>query len=215
MNKVLETLWKEILPVSPVFTTAEVAAAASMHLANASRDLAKLEARGMVRRVRRGLWAVPDHPDFSPYAVIPFLFGDPRDGYVSLLSALDLHGLIDQIVRAVQVVTLKRRPTLETPVAVYEFHSIQPELFDGYEPYGQTAMFEIAVPEKALFDVLYLSVHRGRRFGHLPELDLGPGFSVAELERWIGKIPQERIRRAVEDRWTDLVRRQDLHRQVA
>lgn len=210
MSKVLETIWKRILPISPIFTTAEVAEAAEVRLSNASRDLARLEEREMVTRVRRGLWAMTDHPDFSPYAVVPFLFDDPGEAYVSLLSALELHGMIDQIVRVVQVITPRRRSTLETPVGTYEFHLIQPELSGGHEPYGVLGAFEIAVPEKALFDALYLSVHRGRRFARLPELELGEAFSGDEVERWIERIPQEHIRRAVKGRWEELLDRQAL-----
>lgn len=235
MSKVVETVWKRILPISPVFTTAEVAERAGIRLSNASRDLAKLEEKGMVTRVRRGLWAVADHPDFSPYAVVPFLFADPGDlradlgqrpgqtrkpagtqprAYVSLLSALELHGMIDQITQTIQVVTLQRRSTLKTPVGTFEFHGIQPELFGGFEPYGVLGAFEIARREKAVFDAMYLSVHRGRRFAHLPELELGQGFSSTEVDRWIGRIPQQHIRRAVTDRWKILVQRQDLHEQL-
>ncbi len=66
MRKVAHVVWNELLPLWPVFTTAEVVARAGVTLANASRDLAELEKNDMVVRVRRGLWAVRGHPDFSP-----------------------------------------------------------------------------------------------------------------------------------------------------
>lgn len=201
MKQVARVIWSELLPLSPVFTTSEVAATARVTLPNASRDLAVLAEAGMVTRIRRGLWAIPAHPDFSPYAVVPHLFGGEREGYVSVLSALNLLGIIDQIPRTVQIVTTNQRPPLETPVATYEFHQIHPAVFGGFEPYRGTGNFDIATPEKALFDTLYLSARRGQRFAHLPELELPEGFSGAALEEWVARVAYEPLRVAIASRW--------------
>jgi predicted transcriptional regulator of viral defense system len=76
MRKVSQVVW----PLEPVFTTAEVAERAGVALSNASRDLSELAKAGMVVRVRRGLWAVEVHPDFSTYAVVPHLFAKGQGG---------------------------------------------------------------------------------------------------------------------------------------
>lgn len=204
MKKVAQIIWNELLPFSPVFTTAEVAERAGVALSNGSRDLAELERNGMVVRVRRGLWAVPGHPDFSPYAVVRHLFGERREGYVSLLSALNLHGMMEQISRVVQVVTTLQRPKLQTRVGTYEFYGIAPKLFGGYSLYRRTGNFDIATPEKALFDTLYFSARKGRRFASLPELEVPEGFSPAEVERWIRRIDHLPLRTAVMERWAKL-----------
>jgi len=70
----------------------------------------------------------------------------------------------------------------------------------SYLPY-ETGTFDIATPEKALFDILYLSARRGTRFLHLPELALPSGFSVSKLAGWIEKIPYPPLRLAVLHRW--------------
>lgn len=207
MNRVAKVIWNELLPYSPVFSTADVAERGGITLSNASRDLAKLESEGLVTRIRRGLWAVPGHPDFSPYAVVPHLFAERPGGYVSLLTALNLHGMIDQIPRAVHVVTTAQRPNLTTPVAIYEFYRIQADLFGGFKPYYGTGNFDIATAEKALFDTLYFSVRKGRRFAFLPEVELPAGFSVAEVERWMTLIDHAPLRIAVRKRWERLADR--------
>ncbi|MGH7571949.1 MAG: type IV toxin-antitoxin system AbiEi family antitoxin domain-containing protein [Gemmatimonadota bacterium] len=204
MRYVSELLWKSVLPLSPVFTTAELAEAAEIRLSNASRDLAKLASRGMITRVKRGLWADTRHADFSPYAVVPHLFREGEAGYVSLLSALNLHGMIEQIPRVVQIVTSSQRAPLKTPVGAYEFHRIQAVLFGGYEPYGRLGEFDIARPSKALFDALYLSSRRTRRFSHLPELEFVTEFSTEEMESWIARIEHAPLRAAVRNRWMHL-----------
>ena len=207
MNQVAKVIWNQLLPFSPVFSTAEVARRAEIELSNASRDLARLAGQGMVNRIRRGLWAVPTHPDFSPYAVVPYLCAEAPGGYVSLLSALNLHGLMDQIPRVVHVVTTTQRPALRTPVAIYEFYRIQRELFGGFKPYRKTGNFDIATAEKAVFDTLYFSARKGRRFAFLPEVELPVSFSVPEVERWIGLIDHLPLRIAVRKRWQGLADR--------
>jgi predicted transcriptional regulator of viral defense system len=210
MRKVSQVVWKELLPLSPLFTTAEVAERADVTLSNASRDLAGLEDAGMVVRVRRGLWAVEGHPDFSTYAVVPHLFAEGAGGYVSLLSALNLHGMIEQIPRIVQVVTVRQRPKLRTPVGAYEFYRIAPELYGGCTLYRRTGRFDIGTPEKALFDTLYFSARKGRRFLALPELEVPESFSPSEVESWIERIDHRPIRIAVENRWADVADRLDV-----
>jgi predicted transcriptional regulator of viral defense system len=207
VKRAAHILWNELLPLSPIFTTVAVAQRAGITLANASRDLAEMEKGGTVVRVRRGLWAVQQHPDFSPYAVVPALFEGQSGGYVSLLSALNLHGMIEQIPRVVHVVTQKQRPRLRTPVATYEFHRLAPRLFGGYVPYRRTGKFDIATPAKALFDTIYLSVRKGRRFAALPELDLAVNFSPSEVEHWIERIELVPLRVATRERWAEVARR--------
>lgn len=212
MRQVTQAIWTALMPYSPVFSTSQVAEVTDMVPSNVSRDLAKLQEKGMVVRIRRGLWAIANHPDFSPYAVVPHLFEAPEEGYVSLLSALNLHGMIDQIPRVVQVMTTGQRPRLRTPVATYEFHQIQPELFAGHGPYRGTGNFEIALPEKALFDTLYLSARKGRRFSYLPEVETPANFSPAEVEGWIARVDHEPLRLSIADRWSRLAERAGISR---
>ena len=84
MTSVEKAIWTTLLSTSPVFTTREVAEAAGVLPSNASRSLARLKEMGALVRVRRGLWAIPTHPDLSPYAVVPHLFSTDEAGAVSL-----------------------------------------------------------------------------------------------------------------------------------
>lgn len=207
MKKISKVIWNVLLPHSPVFSTSEVAKLAGVEVSNAARDLAKLERDGMVSRITRGLWAVPTHPDFSPYVVVPHLVGERPGGYVSLLSALNLHGMIEQIPRVVHVVTTRQRSVLRTPVGTFEFYRIQEELFGGFKPYRRTGNFDIATAEKALFDTLYFSARKGRRFASLPEVELPDGFSAMEFESWVARIKHPPLRIAIQQRWERLCER--------
>lgn len=208
MKHLHDALLREILLPRAVFTTREVAQRTGSSLAVVSRRLGSLAQRGLLTRVTRGIWAQPRHPDFSPYAVAPFILRGARDnenqqplGYISLLSALNLHGLISQIPRAVSLVGPKQLPTLRTPVGTYEFHRMERGLIGGFEPFGQLRNFDVARPEKALFDILYFSVRKGRRFAYLPELDWPRTFRPSEVEAWIGRVAYTPLRNAVAQRW--------------
>jgi predicted transcriptional regulator of viral defense system len=207
MRRVGRALLNEQLSRSPIFTTAEAARLAGVSNQEASRSLSKLADEGGVQRVRRGLWALTGHPDFSPFAVVPYLLSSVDEAYVSLLSALNLHGMIEQLPRRIQVISTARRGDLETPFGTFEFHRIAAALFGGFGPYGTLRQFDIATPEKALFDSLYLSVQKGKRFAHLPELTLPGSFSSDALGAWIGRIENVLLRQAVERRWEDLADR--------
>jgi predicted transcriptional regulator of viral defense system len=204
MKKVASAILTEQVPRSPIFTTADAARTAGVSNQGASRSLAGMADAGMITRVRRGLWAITGHPDFSPYAVVPHLVSDDDAAYVSLLSALNLHGMIEQFPRRVQVISTARRPDLETPVGTFEFHRLATPLYGGFAPYGTLRQFDLATPEKALFDLLYLSAQKGRRFVHLPELTTSSDFSTAEVEKWIERIENVLLRQAVRKRWESL-----------
>ena len=96
---------------------------------------------------------------------------------ISLLSALNLHGVIDEAPHAIQIVAERIRPTVRTPFGKYQFHRLDPSLIGGYGPYRNNGNFDIATAAKALFDALYLSTRRGRRLRHFPELSWPANFS--------------------------------------
>ena len=204
MRQAAKLIWNEVLPSSPVFATSVVAELTGSAASNVSRDLGKLESEGMITRIRRGVWAIQHHPDFSVYAVVPHLFTGEEAGYVSLLSALNLHGMIDQIPQVVQVMTTRQRSELRTPAGTYEFHQIQAELFDGFGPYRGSGNFDIATPEKALFDTMYLAARKGRRFAHMPEIEMPTEFSPTEVEGWITRVEHKPLRHAILERWRKL-----------
>jgi hypothetical protein len=214
MKHLHDALLREILLPRAVFTSRDVANLTGSSMAIVSRRLGALAERGILTRVTRGVWAQVRHPDFSPYAVLPFILQPPPCdqseqplGYVSLLSALSLHGLISQIPRAISVVAAKRLPTLRTPVATYEFHRMERALIGGFEPFGQLRNFDVARAEKALFDTLYFSVRKGRRFAHLPELDLPRTFRPSEVQEWISRVTYAPLRNAVARRWRAILER--------
>lgn len=204
MRRNTEILWTRVIPKSPVFTTADVAAQSGSSVDVASRDLALLGAQGIITRIATGVWGYTHDPRFSAYAVVPALIrrgGPGSEGYVSLLSALSLHGMISQIPRTVHVVCNRRRERLKrTRVGSYEFYMMQPSLVGGYRSHAN-GTFELATPEKALFDLLFYSVRRGTRFSRSTGISLPRGFSVREVNSWMERVRPAGLRSVIKARW--------------
>jgi len=173
-----------------VFSTRQIAALSGSSLSATSQALGRLEMQGAVKRVSRGVWCVPDDPRFSIYSLVPLLAGSHR-AYVSLTSALHLHGLIEQISQIVFAVTTGHTRMRRTAIAMYSYHRVHPHLFGGFEWYGKRQDFLVASPEKALVDSFYLSSRKGKRFGTFPEIDLGAEFSFKRATEWADQISHD------------------------
>lgn len=194
----------------PVFTSREIAALRGSSVSAASRGLWRMEQQGLLARAARGVWCAPNHPRFTPFALVPYLAGS-HQAYVSFFSALHLHGLIEQIPRVIYVATTGHPRITTTSIGTYSLHRIHPRFFAGFDWYQGRHEFLIASPEKALVDCLYLSSRRGKRFGFFPEIDLGGRFSVRRAEEWVARIPDARIREHVTRR-LKAIRRGDRQR---
>lgn len=206
MHRIEEIILRSFIPRSPVFRTRDVVRRARVRRDVATRALKSLANRGVLTRITRGLWADTRHKDFSVYAVVPHLLRG-KEGYVSLLSALNLHGMIEQIPGAVHIIVASQRRPIRTPVGRYEFHQLSRDLMGGHDPYGRLGLFELATPAKALFDALYYSARKGKRFSRLPELELPSAFSNREMRNWIERIRYPKLRKAVNERWRAISRR--------
>ena len=83
-----------------------------------------------------------------------------RQSYVSLQSALAYFHLIPEYVAQVTSITTGRPETVSNPLGDYIFKHVKKELFFGFQTVelikGQEAF--IARPEKALLDLVYLTV---------------------------------------------------------
>jgi len=180
-----------------VFTTHELCVISGKSSSGVTQALNFLEKEGIILKIYRGIWAEAGNKKLSPYAAIPFLLPRHR-AYVSFISALHLHGLIEQIPQMITLATTAHTKTIRTKIGTYCFHQIHPLLFDGFGWYKGTGSFLIAEPEKALVDSLYLSTRKKRQFGYFPELYFPKSFKFKKAEKWVEKIQEKRIRIAVE-----------------
>lgn len=183
----------------PVFSTRDVAVRLRVPAAHASVILARLAAFAHVVRLRRGVWALPGRVD--PIA-LPEHLTAPFPAYVSLQSALYLHGMISQVPALTYAVSLARTRRFVTPAGTVSVHHVQPSFFFGFEDAGGG---KLATPEKALVDVLYLTPARSRLFRALPELEWPRRFSVQRARAVVQRIASARRRVLVARKLEELV----------
>ncbi len=134
-------------------------AASGRDLRQVRLQLSRWVADGRVVRLRKGVYTLA--PPYRKVQAEPFSIANTLKGasYVSLQSALAWHGLIPEFVPAITSVTAGRPQTIATPLGRYEFRHIRKSLFWGYrrvELSGRQVAF-VALPEKALLDLLYLT----------------------------------------------------------
>ena len=150
----------------PAITLQDVVGVFQLEKTQASRLMNKLtQVEGLVK-VKRGLWAWPN----SDPLVLASYLTSPFPSYISLQTALFYHGIIEQIPGFCSVISLGRRKIERTPLGVFSIHNINAEFFTGYETH-YNPYYQIASPEKAFMDYLYLSRNEPKLFGKLPEVD--------------------------------------------
>jgi len=164
-----------------------------------------LEKKGIVIKIARGIWGFEfGREKITPYAVIPYLMQSHRV-YVSFVSALHLHGIIEQIPQTMTLASTSHTKTINTKVGTYFIHRIAPAFFKGFDWYKGDGNFLIAEPEKALVDCLYLSARKSKQFAHFPEMRFSASFSMKKAERWAKAIPDKKIRVSVLKKLKDMM----------
>jgi predicted transcriptional regulator of viral defense system len=176
----------------PFVTTSDAAAVFRQSTAATSMTLRRLAKRGALVPIRSGLWSV--NPQVDPY-LLPEYLTAPFPSYISFQSALHLRGMVEQIPSVIYAATLGRTQRIKTSFGTYSFHHLAPELFDGFETLESGV--KLATPEKALFDVFYLSATKTRLFAALPELELPENFRRKQTTALMGRIRSKRLRAIV------------------
>ncbi len=177
---------------APVFTTADAAIRLGLRNEHTSAILARLAASGQLIRLRRGVWAKSAGVDAL---ALPEYLTSPFPAYVSLQSALYLHGMISQVPAVTYAVSLARTRRFATPLGTVSIHHVQPSFFFGFEDAGDAG--RLATPEKALVDFLYLTPARSKLFRALPELEWPARFSPRRAQAMVGRIEPVRRRTLV------------------
>lgn len=177
----------------PVFTTHELSALSGKSLSTVTQSLNYLRKVGLILKIYRGIWAEAKYQQLSPYTVVPFLLPSHR-AYVSFISALHLHGIIEQIPQEITLASTCHSKRVTTGIGAFSIHRITPLFFKGFGWYKGTGSFLIAEPEKALVDSFYISACRKKQFGFFPELHFPKSFSMRKVKDWVKKIPDVKIR---------------------
>ncbi|MFC2023409.1 hypothetical protein ACFLT5_01580 [Chloroflexota bacterium] len=172
----------DIVGNEPVFETG-LLLAGGVDPNDVRRQLSRWTETGHLYQLRRGLYALA--PPFQKVEPHPFLVANymMRSSYISFQSALRHYGLIPDIVPVTTSVTTGRPNRWETPLGVYAFRHVKPQLFSGYRliDLGDSLQAFVATPEKALLDLVHLQPG-GDAPEYLKELRL-QNLEALDLER--------------------------------
>ncbi len=150
----------------PAFTTQEIVGFFQLEKSSASRLMTQLVQAQSLVKLKRGIWAWPNS---DPLSLVSYLTA-PFPCYISLQTALFYHGIIEQIPTYIYAISLGRKRIEHTPLGAFSIHHVNSTFFTGFETH-YNPFYQIASPEKAFLDYLYMSRTEPSLFGKLPEID--------------------------------------------
>jgi len=154
--------------------------------------------KGLLERFKRGLYKLADYQIKDPFILASFLYSP---SYISLETALNYHGIIPDVPFSITSISTKKTNIFKLKnYGWFSYARLKLELFFGFETimaekkYG----YNIALPEKALFDFLYLkSINRAfvpENFLAEARFSFDKNFKWHLLRRWKKLIPLSRKR---------------------
>lgn len=143
--------------------------------------LHRLVGQGVLARVRRGIYRVSINSVEG--ALLANLLYSPS--YLSFESALSRYGVLSQIPYTITLATTRRPKKMTLDGTAVEYRQLRGDLFFGHR---LEKGLDIAEPEKALLDALYL-LKRGKLRLALEELDVS-GLSLRKLDAYASRFPR-------------------------
>lgn len=139
--------------------------------------------KGLLIRLRQGYYTFPEYkskPDFALY----FAGRIYRPSYVSLHTALSFYGIIPEAVVQITSVTSLKTANFINDFGEYSYKSVREDLMFGYDlkPISDGRTLQLAKPEKALLDLLYLYPFYNTQ-QELEDLRLDDDFMQDEFDR--------------------------------
>ncbi|GHU68975.1 hypothetical protein FACS189413_07020 [Bacteroidia bacterium] len=139
--------------------------------------------KGYLIRLRQGYFAFSEYKGKVDYALY-FANRIYRPSYISLHTALSFYGMIPEAVVQITSVTSLKTAAFKNNFGEYSYKSMQEKLMFGYElkPMQDNRTLQLATPEKALLDLLYLYPFYNNR-QELEELRLDEDFLNEDLNK--------------------------------
>lgn len=114
--------------------------------------------KGYLTRIKRGIFKLSEAEISDHFSLAPIIYAP---SYISLESALNSYGIIPDVPFAITSVTLKKTKTFKTEFGLFIYRHLKTSLFFGFTYTGEKPyLYQIAQPEKALLDYLYLNLSR-------------------------------------------------------
>lgn len=158
--------------------------------------------KGLLIRLRRGYYTFPEYkskPDF----ILFFANRIYRPSYISLHTALSFYGIIPEAVMQITSVTSLKTASFQNEFGEYEYKSVREELMFGYDikPIANGHSLQLAQPEKALLDLLYLypfyNTEKEMEDLRLDEDFLLDELDLSRLDNYLSKFKSKALQKRV------------------
>lgn len=146
-----------IVTYGDVVSFEQLTALSNMDRVYARKRISQLADQGWLVRIKKGLYALSDISSrgflrLSHYAVAQLLVDE---SYISFESALQYHGMYDQLQQTIRSVACKQYKTTEVSGLTYRFIKTSEVYFYGWETIAiDGRQVRMATAEKALLDLL-------------------------------------------------------------
>ena len=172
----------------PLFTTAQaMRVVPEIEQKHLNIQLSRWIQSGQIARVKRGLYVVAEE-QVDELVIANTIC---PSSYVSMETALNLAGIMPDITAEITSIVTGKPRKYQTGYGVFSYSKVQKDLFFGFNVHvvGKSS-YRLAIPEKALIDLIYV-----RRVRDLSELrvdwaNLDKDLIVKILSKypaWVGK----------------------------
>ncbi len=155
----------------------------------------KLESEKVITKIERGKY-LKTKSEYSKFEISQFIY---NPSYISLETALSYYDLIEQLPFEITAVTTKKSIEKEFEEQIYSYKNISKELFIGYR---REEDFLIALPEKAIFDQVYLSLF-GIKSENILKNIKKDSFDSEKVLEYLKPLP-EKTKKAFENKFTEI-----------
>lgn len=150
--------------------------------------------KGYLEKIRRGVYKLSDFGINDVFVLANFIY---PPSYISLESALNYYSIIPDVPFGNTSVAIKKTKEFKTKnYGVFYYSHLKPDLFFGYKTIlvKKNYSYNIALPEKALFDFLYLrakKIDSAEGFIEELRLSLPQNFDWGKIKNWTRLIPKK------------------------
>ncbi|MFY9402865.1 MAG: hypothetical protein WAQ07_05615 [Candidatus Omnitrophota bacterium] len=147
-----------------IFTPLDIRRILKISKVSATFLIHRYAKKGFIQRLKRGVYSFPDTSIPDVYLANKLY----APSYVSLEFALSFYRIIPEVTYEITSVTTKPTRKFSAQDKIFSFRKIKKEAFGGYYLLRKEGINGlIAEPEKALVDLLYLSLRSKKKKGFL------------------------------------------------
>ncbi len=151
--------------------------------------------RKYLEEIKRGIYKISDYEIKESFILANFIYSP---SYISLETALNYYSIIPDIPFVTTSVTLNKTKAFKIKnYGSFSYSKVKPALFFGFKTIlaEKKYSYNIALPEKALFDYLYLKgkgIKSAEGFIEELRLSLTRDFNWQNFKKWTKLVPKKK-----------------------